>query len=126
MRWAHESNKRLVEPIRLPVGLTLPPVAHMPSEAEHDFMTTQVLRALICITPARSRRAHQCQTYGLVVRFIRGVLAIREHSHAVRFIFVGEVDPLVRGYFELPFFFIWSLDRAYVPVVSCHFVRGCK
>src|SRR6266567_1728578 len=126
MRWAHKGDKRLVEAIRLPVGLAPPPVARMPSEAEHDFMTTQILRPLICIAPARSRRAHQRQTYGLVVRFIRGVLAIGEHSHAVRSILVGEVDPLVRGNFELPLFFIWSLDRAYVPVVSCHFVRGCK
>src|SRR5713226_5891818 len=117
MRWAHESDKRLIEAISLPVGLRLPPVAGVASEAERNLMTTEVLCALIRIATTRSRRAHQRQPERLVVRFVRGVLAIGEHRHAKRAVLVGEIDPLVRSNFELPLFFIRSLNRADVPVV---------
>src|SRR5881628_3004557 len=105
MRWAHESNKRLVEAVGLPVGLRLPPVAGVPGDGERNFMATEVLCALIRIATARSRRAYQSQTQSSVVRFVRGVLAIGEHRHTIGSISVGEVDPLVRGDFELPLLF---------------------
>ena len=57
MRRALKSNQRLIESVRLPVGLRITPITRVARQSEQNFMTANVLSALICITAARSRRA---------------------------------------------------------------------
>src|SRR5439155_13298829 len=108
MRRALKSNQRLIESIRLPVGLRLTPIACVTRESEQNFMAANVLSALICITTARSRCAEKRQADRLIIRFIRSIFAIGQNRHAVRATLVGEIDPLMRGDLELSLFFSWA------------------
>src|SRR5207248_5454946 len=83
-----------------------------------------VLRSLIRITAARSGRANQSQSQRLVVRFVRGVLAIGQNRRTVSTAFVCQIDPLMRRDFELTLFLVRPLDRANVPIVSRQIIRG--
>ena len=78
-----ERDQWLVQPVCLPVCLPLSPVARVAGETERNFMTTQILRSLIRVTTLSSWRAQQRQAQRLIVRFVRSVFAIGEHSYAV-------------------------------------------
>ena len=96
----------------------------MTSQPKKNFVTANVLRSLIRITAARSGRANQSQSQRLVVRFVRGVLAIGQNRRTVSAGFVRQVDPLMRRNFELALFFVRPLNRADVSIVSRQIIRG--
>src|SRR5438270_3530197 len=126
MRRTLKSNQRLIESIRLPVGLRLTPITGVAREPEQNFMTTNVLSALVCITAARSWGADERQSDRLIIRFVRSIFAISQNRHAIRAALVGEIDPLMRGDLELSLLFIWTLDGPNVPVVSRQIGRGAE
>src|SRR5205823_3181787 len=105
-RWTLKSDQRLIQSISLPVGLRLPPITCMTREPEKNFVATNVLGPLICITAARAGRANQGESQRLVIRFVGRVLTISQNRRAVGAILVREIDPLMRGDFELALFFI--------------------
>src|SRR2546422_3155101 len=126
MRRTLKSNQRLIESIRLPVGLRLTPITGVARKSEQNFMTANVLSALIRVATARAGRANQRQADRLIVRFIRSILAVGQQSHTIRATLVGEIDPLMRGDLELSLFFIRALDGPDVPVVSRKIVRRAE
>src|SRR5438552_1003163 len=87
-------------------------------------MMTYVLRSLIGITGASSRRAYQGQPQSLVIGFVGSVFAISEYRDTVGSVLIGQIEPLMRGNFELAFLGVGPLHCADVPVVSRHFVRS--
>src|SRR6267378_2406204 len=121
---AFESDQRLIQTVSLPVGPRFAPIVAVSSQTEQDFVSAQVLSSLIGIGATSSRRAQQRQPQSFVVRFIRGVLTVCEYGYAVGSILIRQIDPLMRGDFELTFFGIRSLNRADVPVVRGHLVRS--
>src|SRR5690348_1417236 len=121
-----EGNQRIVQALRLPIGLAGAPVSIVTGESENDVVVTEVLRALIVISPARARSANQREADGVVVRLIGCVLAIGENRRAIAATLISEIDPLVRSDFELARLFVWTLNRTHVPVVSRHLVRGAE
>src|SRR2546429_158083 len=123
MRRTLKSNQRLIESICLPVALRLTPITGVAREPKQNFMTADVLSALVCITAARSRGADERQSDRLIIRFVRSVFAIGQNRDAIRAALVGEIDPLMRSDLELSLFFIRALDGPDVPVVSRQIVR---
>ena len=65
-----EGNQRIVQALRLPVGLAGAPVAVVPRESEEDVVVADVLRSLIVISAARARSADQREADGVVVRLV--------------------------------------------------------
>src|SRR5690349_11066269 len=121
-----EGNQRIIQTLRLPIGLTGAPVAIVTSQSEDDIVMAEVLRALIVISPARAGSANEGEADGVVVRFIGCVLAIGENRRAIAATLIREIDPLVRSNFKLARLFVWTLNRTHVPVVSRHLVRGAE
>ena len=98
----------------------------MPRNPENKFVVSQILRALIRITSARSRRTNECQSNGVIIRLVRSVLAIRENCGAEFSGRIGQINPLVRRDFELFRLRGRPLDCADVPVISRPLVRSRK
>src|SRR5205085_12479327 len=98
----------------------------MTSQAEQNVMVPYVLRSLIVISAARSWSPDQRQPQRVVVRFVGGVFAISEYGGSVSAALIGEIDPLVRGNFKLPLFFVGTLNCADVPVVGRQIVAGAQ
>src|SRR5262249_16604175 len=115
-----------MEGIGLPVGLRLTPVTGVSGEAERNLMMTNVLRALIRITAAGARRADERETNRLVIRFVRGVLAVSQNGCPEAPGLVSKIDPLMGSDFELPLCLVRTLDRADVPIVSGQMVGGAQ
>src|SRR5438132_9506983 len=123
MRRTLKSNQRLIEPVGLPIGLGLTPIAGVTCESKKYFMAPNILRALIRITTTRSGCANKRQSKRLVIRFVRSILTVSQHCDAISTHLVGEIDPLVRSNLELTLFCIRPLNRADVPVVGGRVVR---
>src|SRR6266853_4557461 len=100
---AGKRNQRLIQPISLPVSFGFAPTLFVTREAKQYFMTANILSSLIGITTTRSWCAHERQPQSLVIRLIRTVLTVRKYRGAVRAGLVRQVDPLMRGDFELAF-----------------------
>ena len=121
-----ESDERIVQALRLPVRLTLPPACSVPSDTVDELVMSDILRALIWITAARSGSADQREPDGVVVRLIRSVFAIGQDCSAKLAAHVGQVNPLVRRHFELLGLCRGPFDRANVPVIRSHLIRSCQ
>src|ERR1700730_1154807 len=121
-----KGDERIVQTLRLPVGLALPPAGGMPGESVNKLVMSNILRTLVGVSTARSRRADQSQANGVVVRFVRSVLAIGQDGDAELAVHIGQVNPLVRRHFKPLRLGGWPLDRANVPVVGCHLIRSCQ
>src|SRR5262249_21370848 len=102
----------------------------MTSQAKGKFVMTPILSGLIgvgsAVSPTQSRRIDQCQTQCVVVWLIGAVLAVRKYGQAKGAALVSEVEPLVRGYLELLWIIIATLDCADIPVVSRLRIRSSQ
>src|SRR5438552_674170 len=117
-----EGNQRLIETLRLPIGLLLPPVARMTSQTIDQFVMAPVLRGLIGVRSSvaftDAGRADESEVDGFVVRFIRTVLAIRQNRGAIGSALIGEINPLVGRNFKPPVKCCRPLNGADVPIVG--------
>src|ERR1039458_6095476 len=121
-----ERDQRIVQALRLPVCLTLPPVFEMSGDAIDEFMMTKILSALVRITSACPGRSNQRQSNRMIVRLIRSVLAVSQNCCPERATRIGQIDPLVCRHFELLWLRTGPLDRANIPVIGRHLVRRYK
>src|SRR5438128_8066252 len=94
---AFESDQRLIQTIGLPVSPRFAPIVAVSGQTEQDFVSAQILRSLIGIGAASSRRAQQSQTQSFVIWFIRSILTVSEYGYAVGSILIRQIDPLMRG-----------------------------
>src|SRR5215471_21590788 len=94
----------------------------MARQSIDEFVVAPILRELVAIgatiTATQAGSVDQCEAQRIVVRFVRSVFAIGEHSHAVGAACIGQIEPLMRSDFELLFIVVTALDCAYIPVVS--------
>src|SRR5216684_8515664 len=52
-----EGDQRIIQALRLPVGLALPPAGGVPSDSIDEFVMSDILRSLISVAAPRARRA---------------------------------------------------------------------
>src|SRR6185312_13998295 len=121
-----EGNQRIVQALRLPIGLPGAPVAIVSRDSEEDVVMADVLRPLIVRAAARARSANEREADGVVVRLVGRVLAIGEDRCAVAAALVSEIDPLMRRDFKLARLLVRTLNRAHVPVVGRHLIRSAE
>src|ERR1700738_4840493 len=121
-----EGDEGRIEAICLPIGVIVAPTISMSGETEKNVVPAYVLCSLIRITATSSRRAYQSQPQSLVVGFVGTILAVGKYSYTVGPVLIRQIDPLMRGDFELTLLGIRSLHCADVPVVSRHPVRSCQ
>src|ERR1700722_12758181 len=101
----------------------------MACHAHNEFVMPPVLIHLIGISGTavlaghNSRRAQERYAKGVVVGFIRAILAVGEDGRAEAAALVGEIDPTMRGDFKLARLLVRALDSANVPAIGCVFVR---
>src|ERR1035441_1579436 len=117
---SRKGDERRVQPLPLPVGSSLTPATGVPGDAVNEFVMPDILSGLIRVPAADTGGPDQSQPDCVVVGLVGSVLAIGEDSCAERSAHIREVDPLVRGYFELLRLRGLSFDRADVPVVGSH------
>src|SRR5688572_13900133 len=117
---ALKSDQRLIETLRLPIGLLSTPVTPMCRKTVNKLMPPPILRRLIGITCAwcNSWGAKQRQTKCLVVRLVRTVLGIRKYSDAKRSASICQIEPLMRRHFKFPLVIVTTLYAADVQIVS--------
>ena len=92
---ALEWYKRLVQPVGLPVRLSFAPVARVSRNAKDELVVSQILGALVGISAASSRRAHQGKPQGVVIGFIGSVFAIGENGDTESAALIGQINPLM-------------------------------
>src|ERR1700730_14092962 len=119
---AGEGDEGLIEAICLPIGVIVAPTISMSGETEQNVVPAYVLCSLIRVTATSSRRAYQSQPQSLVIGFVGTVLAVGEYGYTVGPVLIRQINPLMRGDFELTLLGIRSLHRAEVPVVGRHLV----
>src|SRR5579884_1857608 len=119
MLWRVEGKQRRIQPVSLPIGVALAPIAFVRGQPKNDFMVADVLRALVLVSAASSRRANQSEANSVIAWLIGAVFLIGQDGFAERAALVGEVDPLVGCHLELAIVFIGALDGPDVPVISC-------
>src|SRR5271166_1005140 len=95
-----ECDQRIVQPLRLPVGLRFAPTSRVSGNSVKELVMSNILRPLVRVTAARSRRADQRQANRMVVRLIRSILAIGQDGRAELAPRVGQIDPLMGWHFE--------------------------
>jgi len=117
-----KSDERSIQSLPLPVRLAVAPTRGVSGNTVNEFVMSYILRALVGIPAARARRANQRQSNGMVVWFIRSVLAISQDGRAELTACVGQVNPLVRRHLELLGLGCGPFNRADIPVVGCHLV----
>src|SRR6267154_1127025 len=97
MFWAFECNQRRIQPICLPVGLSLTPVASVTGDTKYEFVMTPILIELIAVPATipgavignirirnvKSRRPNQRQSDCVVIKLVRSVLIICQNRGAV-------------------------------------------
>src|ERR1035441_9123597 len=118
-----ESYQGIVEPVGLPVCLGGAPIAFVSGKPEHKLVMAPFLIGLIAVVWRMAvgcrlcaRRAHEGKTKGVVGRLVRAVLDIAEDGGAEGSTLVSEIDPPMRGNFELTRRCIGALDGANLPV----------
>src|SRR3954454_9915084 len=104
----------------LPIGLRIPPSGGMAGNAIGEFVMAEILRPLVGISAANAGGANQSQADGVIVRLVRSVLAVGQDGGPELSAHISEIDPLVRGNFELLRFRRGALDGADVPIVGRH------
>ena len=77
-----KSDERIVQALRLPVGLALAPVGGVPGDSVDELVMSNILRALVGVSAARAGRANQGEPNGVVVRLVRSVLAVGQDGGA--------------------------------------------
>jgi len=53
-----EGNQRIVQTLRLPVGLALTPAARVPGNAINKFVMSNILRTLVRVSAVGARRSY--------------------------------------------------------------------
>src|SRR6185295_10980979 len=122
MRLTLKRDQRLIEAICLPVRSVFAPIAGMTGNTKPDFVSADILRALIGVTAARPGRTNECQPDRSIIRLVRTILAVGENCRAEGPALICKIDPLVRADLKLPFGCVRSLNRTDVPVVGCKLV----
>ena len=95
-----ESNQRIVQPLRPPVGLPVAPPSGVAGYAVFEFVAADILSALVVITAGGARRPDKREPDGVVIRLVRSVLAVGENRSAKLTAHVCQINPLVRGHFK--------------------------
>src|ERR1700677_398704 len=119
-----ESDQRIIQPLALPIGFAVPPAVSVSSQSVNELVMPQVLRRLVGVSTARARRPDQSQAEGVVVGLVRSVFAVGQYRGAPRAACVGQIDPLMRKYFEFLGLRIRALDGSQAQVIGRHPVRG--
>src|SRR5271163_4814817 len=117
MTGSFKGDQRIIQALRLPVSLALPPITVVANNPINKFVMSDVLRALVGIPAARARRADQRKANRMIVWFVRPILAVSQNCCAKLSGRVRQVDPLVRGNFKLLRLSGGPLDGANIPVI---------
>src|ERR1700722_17705371 len=101
-----KSCQRSAEAIRLPIGLALAPVAHVPREPVENFVMSPILIELIGEIPSgtghrSSWRTKQREPNGIVCAFVGAVLWAGENRCAIGSALVRQINPVMRGNLKL-------------------------
>src|SRR6476660_6902210 len=96
----------------------------MSGDTVDEFMMTPVLRGLIAevlpIALTKAGGVNQRKTKRAVIRFVRTILAVGKHGHAVFAALVGQVKPLMGRDLIFSWRVVAPLHRADIPIVSGH------
>src|ERR1700691_728600 len=85
-------DQRIVQPLRLPVGLALAPADSVPGDSVNEFVVPDILRALVGITAARARSSNQREPDSIVTRLVRSILAIGQDGGAELAFHISQVN----------------------------------
>ena len=125
-----KSDQRRAQPIGLPVCLAFAPVAGVAGNPEQYLVMSPVLIQLIGVAALHlrslARRAQQGQPDGVIIALVRAILHIGQDCGPKRTARVGLIDPVMRGYFELPLGCGGPLNGADLPVVGGNLVGRRK
>src|SRR5208282_6637736 len=75
-------GQRVVQALRLPVGLRFAPARRVSCDPVDELVMTKILRPLVCISAASSGSSDQRQSNRIVIRLVRSVLAIGQDGRA--------------------------------------------
>src|SRR5271170_2776755 len=124
-----EGDERIAETICLPIRLRLFPRAGVTRQTKDKFVMAPVLVCLVAV-PLRasiggrlhSGRAYKGQADGMVIWLVGAVLVFGQDSSPEAAALVREIDPTMRGDFELALLRVGPLNGANIPVVSSIFI----
>ena len=70
----------VIQTLGLPVVLLVSPIAGMTSDAVAKLVVPKILCTLVGIPTSRSRSSNESQADGVVIRFVRSILAVCENG----------------------------------------------
>src|SRR5277367_5282595 len=115
---AFKGDERLIQANSLPIRFSFLPISGVTRKPVFELMMSPILCCLIAVgraCRADAWSAQKSQAQGVVIGFVGTVLVVGEHCHAVSSALIGQIEPLMRRHFELPFVVVAAFDLANVP-----------